>query len=278
MSAPSEALQDRIVSLTHGERWFVDGFAVLPHPQGVISRLVDLSQAQLALQALRARGLPATWTHLFLRAAALGLARVPDSHQILAGYKKLFPAHADIGLSIAGHTNYAPVLIIPRAEEKSLPELISFLAEEVPKAREKEKHDLEGMNRTGWIIPFGAVRRFILRLLGRSHWFRRRLVGTFQLTAMPNVDFVYPLVFYSGTALGIGRVADRVLAASGQPVVRPSVWFVMAIDHKAMDGRVAGVLLDAMVRVLETDELLREAEGPSLHEATGEAASAALTA
>jgi pyruvate/2-oxoglutarate dehydrogenase complex dihydrolipoamide acyltransferase (E2) component len=265
MSGSAEKL-DRIVSLTHGERWFVDGFAVLPHPQGVISRLIDLSQAQLALQALRSRGLPGTWTHLFLRAAALGLARCPDSHQVLAGYKKLYPAHADIGLSIAGKTNYAPVLIIPRAEDKPLPELISFLAAEVPKTREKEERDLAGMTRTGWIIPFGALRRFILRLLGRSLWFRRRLVGTFQLTCMPNVDFVYPLVFYSGSALGIGRVADRVLAVNGQPVVRPTAWFVLAIDHKSMDGRVAGLLLDAMVRVLESDELVREAEGDSGHQ------------
>src|SRR3990167_8728842 len=98
--------QDRLVSLTHGERWFVDGFDVVPQAGGMIGRLVDLAQAQLALQNLRSRGLPATWTHLFVRALALGLSRCPDSHQMLAGYRKLYPAHVDIGLSIGGRTNH----------------------------------------------------------------------------------------------------------------------------------------------------------------------------
>lgn len=262
-NAPRE---DRIESVSYGERWFVDGFDVVPQPAGMVSRLIDLSQAQLALQKLRSRGLPATWTHLFLRALALGLHRCPESHQVLAGYRKLYPAHVEIGLSVAGRTNYAPVLIIPRAEEKSIEGLISFLAEAVPRTREKEAKDLQGMRRTGWIIPFGWLRRFILRLLGSSLWFRRRLVGTFQMTCMTNVDMVFPLGFYSGMALGIGRVTDRVLAVAGQPVVRPSVWFMMPIDHRCVDGRLAGVLMDAIVRVLEGDELLREASGEDGHQ------------
>lgn len=257
--------QDSIVSLPHGERWFVDGFSVLPVPGGVEVRLVDLTNAQEALNVLRARGLPATWTHLFVRAAALGLKRAPEAHQMVAGYRRLRPAHVDIGLSVAGQTNFAPVLIVPAAEERELPELVAFLSQEVPAVREKEKRDLEGMNRLGWLIPFGWLRRIILRMLGRSLWFRRKLVGTFQITCVPNIDFAIPLLFQTGMAMGVGRVADRVMAIGGQPVVRPTVWLSMIFDHMTMDGRICAMQLDSTIKVLESDELLREAQGESGH-------------
>lgn len=269
--------QDSIVSLPHGERWFVDGFSVLPVPGGIEVRLVDLTHAQAALNALRARGLPATWTHLFVRAAALGLKRAPEAHQMVAGYRRLRPAHVDIGLSVAGQTNFAPVLIIPAAEERELPDLVAFMSQAVPATREKEKRDLEGMNRLGWIIPFGAVRRFILRMLGRSLWFRRKLIGTFQITCVSNIDFAIPLLFHSGTAMGVGRVTDRVMAVDGKPVVRPSVWLSMIFDHMTMDGRVCAAQLEATIRVLESDELLREAQGDSGHLALPAVAPVAAT-
>ncbi len=251
-----------IEALSPSERWFVDGFAAVPQAGGVVARLCDMSKAQVALHLLRARGLPATWTHLIVRAVALGLKRSPESHQVVAGYRRLRPAHADIGLSVAGRTNYAPVLIIPQAETRLLPDLVAFLNDAVPAARQKEERDLAGLNRYGWIIPFGPLRRWIMRLLGHSLWFRRRLVGTFQITCVSNADFALPLAFYSGAALGVGRVAERVLAVGGQAVVRPSVWLMMAIDHKTMDGRVAAALLDALIQVLEGEELIHEAEGP----------------
>ncbi len=258
---------DSIVPLSYGERWFVDGFAVLPPPGGIICRLCDMTYAKQALDTLRARGLPASWTHLIVRAAALGLARCPEAHQVMTGYRRLRPAHADIGLSVAGRTNYAPVLIIPKAEERSLLDLIAFLNEAVPATREKEVRDLAGMERHGWLIPFGPLRRLILRLLGRSLWFRRRLVGTFQITCLPGVDLAVPMGFYSGSALGVGRICPRVLAVDGQPVVRQSVWLLLALDHKSMDGRAAASLLEAIIRVLESDELLKEAQGDGAHAA-----------
>jgi len=258
---------DHAVSLPHGERWFIDGFAALPPAGGLLARLCDMTQARAALEALRSRGLAATWTHLFVRAAALGLKRSPEAHRLVAGYRRLLPSHVEIGLSVAGRTNYAPVLIVKAAEERPLPELVAFLHEAVPATRQKEERDLAGMNQLGWLVPFGPLRRLILRMLSRSLWFRRRLVGTFQITCVPNVDFAVPLIFYSGSALGVGRVCDRVLAVDGQPVVRPSAWLVLSIDHKAMDGRVAASLLDAIVRVLESDELVAEASGPDAHQA-----------
>jgi pyruvate/2-oxoglutarate dehydrogenase complex dihydrolipoamide acyltransferase (E2) component len=266
-SANSSPPEGSIVPLSYAERWFVDGFSVIPPAGGIIARLTDMTKAKAALQALRARGLPATWTHIFVRAAALALKRYPEAHMLMAGYKRLRPTNVDIGLSVAGRTNYAPVMLIPSAEEKPLPELVGFINDGAIATREKEERDLEGMNRLGWIIPFGPLRRMILRLLGRSLWFRRRLVGTFQVSCLPTADFMVPMGFYTGSLLSVARVCDRVIAVDGQAVVRPTTWLIVCMDHKVMDGRIGATLLDTVVRVLESDELLAEAGGPALHEA-----------
>jgi pyruvate/2-oxoglutarate dehydrogenase complex dihydrolipoamide acyltransferase (E2) component len=257
---PSLPADDQVTSLPHGERWFIDGFSVIPAPRGIVTKLCDATRIKQTLHILRQRGLPATYTQIFVRAVALGLRRVPQAHKLFAGYRRLSPATIDIGLSVAGRTNYAPVLVIPRADEQNLAELAQFLHQAVPATREKEVRDLEGMLRTGWVIPFGAVRRFILRLLQKMFWFRRKLVGTIQVTCMPQIDQVYALTMYSSAAIGFGRIADRVLAVDGRPEVRPGVWLTLALDHLAIDGKTAGDLLSAVVDILESDLLVKEAE------------------
>ena len=115
------------------------------------------------------------------------------------------------------------------------------------------------MRRTGWLIPFGFLRRMILRWLGRQFWFRRKLVGTFQVSVLPGCDMVIPMLFYSGCLLAVGGINERVLAIGGRPEVRLSAWLSMPLDHRSMDGRIASNLLQAVRRVLESPELLAEA-------------------
>jgi len=266
MPAPSEPAipitqLDPIETLTHGERWFLDGFSVLHHPGGMLTKACDMSQAKRVVAALRDSGHQASYLHVMVRAIALALARCPEAHQLVCGYRRMRPSRVDIGLSVAGQTSYAPVLVIDDAAARPLPDLVQFLKEEVPRTRDKELRDLEGMRRTGWIIPFGWLRRAILRLLNNMFWFRRKLIGTFQVTCLRHVDHCMPLVFYSGAALGIGEVNDRVVAIDGRPEVRPMVSFTMAFDHRTLDGLRTAELLAALCQILESGELLSEVPG-----------------
>jgi hypothetical protein len=256
--------EDQFVSLPHGDRWFVDGFSALDPCGAVVWQLCDMTQAHAALQALRARGVRATYSHLVVRAAALALRRCPEAHQLLCGYTRVRPARVDIGLSVAGQTSYAPVLVIQGADERPLPELCEYLTAKVPATREKEQRDLEGMRRLGWLVPLGFLRRWIMRLLARTFWFRRRLTGTFQITCVPGCDMILPMLFYSGSMLAIGRICERVLAVSGRPEVRLSMWMCIPFDHRAMDARLAAVLLQSLREVLEGPELVAEAGGDPL--------------
>jgi pyruvate/2-oxoglutarate dehydrogenase complex dihydrolipoamide acyltransferase (E2) component len=255
LAPPSETRE----IIPHGERWLLDGLSVSPRAGGFCSLLCDMSKAQEALSALRQRGVRATPTHLIVRAAALAMARYPEAHQLVIGYRRVRTDRVDIGLSVAGQTAYAPVFIIPGADRMPLPELVAYMIEGVQRTREKEARDLEGMRRSGWIIPFGFLRRAILRWLQGRLWFRRKLVGTFQVSCLSSIDFMAPLLFYSGCVLGTGRIIDRVLAENGAPVVRPTMWATLVLDHLSVDGRIASQFLTTFRDILEGEELIREA-------------------
>jgi len=254
---------DTIESLPLGERWFPDAFSTLPGPGGFAMRLADMTRAKAALKLLRDARIPATFTHLIVRAAALALARNPELHQIICNYRRLTPGTVDIGLSMAGQTTYAPVVVLPASDRKALGALVPSINRAIEAARVKEKVDLANMRKIMWIIPFGFLRRFFIRLMNKSLFFRRKLVGTFQVSCLASVDMIASFLFYTGSILGAGSVRDRVIAVEGQAVVRPTVWLTVCVDHAAMDGKRAGDLLGAIKAILEGEELVREAEEAS---------------
>ncbi len=258
---PAQAPADVVERLPHGERWITDAFDVMSGPGGFALRLVDMSRAKVALGELRKTHARATYTHLIVRAAALALARNPELHKIVCGYKRYTPGAVDIGLSMAGQTTYAPVVVLPATNLKALPELVPSMNEAVAAARDKEKVDLENMRKLGWLIPFAFLRKLFIRWFNSMFWFRRKLVGTFQVSCLGNVDVIASFLFHTGSILGAGSVQDRVMAIGGEAVVRPSVWLTVCVDHNAMDGMGASKLLHAVKGILEGDELLLEAKG-----------------
>jgi pyruvate/2-oxoglutarate dehydrogenase complex dihydrolipoamide acyltransferase (E2) component len=262
-ASEGEPPADRIESLPLGERWFPDAFSTIPGPGGFAMRLADMTRAKAALKLLRDARIPATFTHLIVRAAALALARNPELHQIICNYRRLTPGTVDIGLSMAGQTTYAPVVVLSASDRKPLGALVPSVNRAIEAARIKEKVDLANMRKIMWIIPFGFLRRFFIRLMNRSLFFRRKLVGTFQVSCLASVDMIASFLFYTGSILGAGSVRDRVIAVEGQPVVRPTVWLTVCVDHAAMDGKRAGDLLGAIKAILEGEELVHEAEQAS---------------
>jgi pyruvate dehydrogenase E2 component (dihydrolipoamide acetyltransferase) len=246
--------RDRAESLDFAERWLADAFRVIHTPGGFLSLDVDVSALRGRLEAARAQGLKLTYNHMFIRAAALALAQNPELHLLVAGTARLLPARVDIGLSVAGSGSFAPVMIVEDAGQKNLLALAGEITRRVPEVREKEQRDLATLRRWGWLIPFGFLRRALLRWLFERVWFRRNLAGTFQVSCL-GVDQVVPFLFNSAGALGVGSVRDRVVAVDGAPAVRPTCTLTCAIDHKAWDGQRAQRFLYAVRDLVERDAL-----------------------
>ena len=242
-----------------GERWLADGFRVIPAAGGFAQGMVDMTRATAALNALGEAGLRGTFTHILVRAAALALARNPRLHQSIIGYRKLTPGTVDIGLSMAGQTTYAPVVVLAAVDQTPLRTLVGKVEKAIAAGRLKEAVDLRNLRRVGWITPFGFFRRFVIRWLQSTFWFRRRIVGTFQVSSVPTVDAAIPLQFYSGSILSFGRVRNTVVAVDGRIEMRPMLTLTIAVEHVAMDSMRAAALLNAIAAILEGEELVAEA-------------------
>jgi hypothetical protein len=247
---------DRIERVPFGERWMLDVWETFHVPAGFGLTLTDMTQVKTALRILRDAKIPATLPHLIVRAVGIAFARAKDV-SVLCNYRRIYPSAVNVGLSMAGETTYAPVVVIPAVDRKPLSSLIPAIIQEVDAAAAREAGDLRTIYK--FAIPFRWLRLLILRALNRSMKWRLRIVGHVQVTCLNNTDVAVPLVFYSNTILGVGAVRDRVVAVGGVPMVRPTVWLSGVGDHAAADGLRGGDTLQVLKEILEGDDLVREA-------------------
>jgi pyruvate dehydrogenase E2 component (dihydrolipoamide acetyltransferase) len=243
-------MSDRRERLPMAERWLADAFEVFSLPAGFILEEVDMSRVREAKAAWQARGVRVTYTAMAVRAAALALSRLPDVHVLLAGSTRVRPATVDVGVSVAATTNFAPVVVLRGADRKGVADLSLELERLAKEARDGERKALADLGKVAWLVPWRWLRKAILRLLFGSLWFRRKLVGTFQVSTLP-VDGATVFQFMTSAVLGVGRIKDRVVAVNGAPTVRPTSLFTMTIDHRALDGAKAARLLAQIREILE---------------------------
>ncbi len=220
-----------------------------------------MSQAKELIEAARAHGIRLTYTHVLLKATALALAANPDLHLLVCGGRVYRPNQVDIGLSVAGETFVAPVLVLERADAKSLSEIAEEIRRRTPEIQASDREMLQMLRRWGWLVPTGILRRGLLRLLFRFIKFRHKGSGTFQLSIVPTVDQAITVAFTTSAMLVAGRVRDRVVAVNGEPAVRPVVSLTCCADHRVWDGRSGERFLLAVRQVLETGGLDTE-HGP----------------
>lgn len=83
--------------------------------------------------------------------------------------------------------------------------------------------------------------------------------GTFTVTNLGNfgIESFNPVINPPQVAiLGVGTIADAVVARGGVPTVRPMMGLSLSFDHRAMDGAPAAAFLARVKEILETPSLL----------------------
>lgn len=237
-------------TLDYADRWLRDGLAVLRPAFSVLQTTVDMTHAMEYLEKLRHRGVHATSTHLLVHAAARALAANPQLHQIVAGIRRHRPDRVDIGLSITGQTFVAPVLVIEGADRKSIAEIVAETTRRVPEIQEADREMLRVLRKWGRLVPFGFLRRALLRLLFSSATFRRKGAGTFQVSTVP-LDWALSSAFSTTGVLVGGQTRSRVVVVEGKSAVRPVMTLTLSGDHGVWDGRAAARFLSAVKSELE---------------------------
>jgi pyruvate/2-oxoglutarate dehydrogenase complex dihydrolipoamide acyltransferase (E2) component len=177
---------------------------------------------------------------------------------MLAGNRMQESSRVDIALSISGEGSVVPTLVIPGANEKSIDLIAGEIIRRFPEAQEAHRQMLSTLNTWGWLVPFGFLRRALLRLLFRSFGFRARGAGTFQVSVVPGVDQSATPLFNAAAILVGGEVKDRVIAVNGLPAVRPTIRLTCSADHRVWNGQDCQKFLVAVRDILTGAELEQE--------------------
>jgi pyruvate dehydrogenase E2 component (dihydrolipoamide acetyltransferase) len=229
-----------------------DSLEVLRPAYGAYQITIDMSAAMQRLDGLRRERIAATPTHLLVRAAARALAANPDLHALVSGTRRARFGRVDIGVSVSGEIFVAPVVIIEGADRKEVPDIVAEMAARVPEVQRLDAAALKGLRRWGRLVPFGFLRRAMLRTLFSRPSYRRRVAGTFQISTVP-VDWAATSTFVAAGVLVAGRVRSGVGVRDGQPIVQPMMTLTLSGDHGVWDGRAASRFLAAVKAEMERE-------------------------
>jgi pyruvate dehydrogenase E2 component (dihydrolipoyllysine-residue acetyltransferase) len=178
-------------------------------PHFYLLREVQAGRLQAWRQHLREqRTYPVTVTDLLVRLVAYTLRRHPAVNARWEDGRLLQLKEINVGLAVAVEDGLV-VPVIQRADELTLAEISSRRQELVQRAQAHRLRpaDLEGST-------------FTISNLG-----------------MYGVDIFNAIVNQPNAAiLAVGRIAERVVALDGQPVVRPVMYLSVSYDHRVVDG------------------------------------------
>jgi pyruvate dehydrogenase E2 component (dihydrolipoamide acetyltransferase) len=259
---------DEFDRIDYADRWLGDGFRVIQeNPPGFLVAVdVEMTRVRALIDALRERGLPGSYAAVVVRAVALALSRHQDLHTLVIASRRLRPGDVSIGLSVDNEAAAAPVMRLDGVTGKPLPVLGEEIVRRAPEVRAEDSRTLAKLRRWGWLLPFGWMRRLVLRILLSSLRFRH-LFGSLQVTILPSVDLATSLVCGATAVIAMGRVAERAVVRDGEPAVRLMATFSCVGDHKVWSGARVGRLLGEVRMILESDALF--AEVPELPSSPG---------
>lgn len=172
---------------------------------------------------LRDRIPQVTHTDLLVKLAAIALRRHPGINARWEGGTIVPRAEIEIGIAVAVESGLV-VPVIRHPDELGI--------EDIAAAR----HDLVTRAQAGRLRP-EDVRG-----------------GTFTISnlGMHGVDAFSAILNPPQAAiLAVGRIVDRVIAESGEAVVRPMLTFTLTCDHRAIDGVRGAEFLMTFVRLIE---------------------------
>jgi len=261
---------ERTEKLDPGRRLINDCFWAVAPAYGAGVFLVDMEKADALIRRVREeQGVHVRYLHLFIRACGLALARFPGVKAMLDGNRRiLHPSTVDIGVSAAGTTNYAPVVLLKEVDKKDLATLAREMTEGAERARADEQEFLKKIQFIGRFLPFGWLRRWAIRLAFRFAGVRRSIAGAFQITYLPEeMLFIYRL--NTAAVMAIGHVRVRPAVVDGKVVPRKSVYFTLSIDHRVVDGKVPMLFAYEFIRLMENPEEILE-PGNALEDRRGQ--------
>ncbi len=253
-SDPNDRIEarDELIRLGPADRSINDLFDAVCRARDLAFFTSDVSKAIEFCKAYRQRtGRKLTFTAFIVKACALAIERDPRIHYMLRGGRFIIPSSVDVGISVAGQTRLAPLITIREAEHKSLERIVSEIESKSRLVREEEAQSIQMLALLARIIPIGFIRRWLLGFALRRQRIIRRTVGTFQITNPGSLGLEGAISSVLATPLlVVGAIVDRVIAVDGCPAVRPTVHFVLQVDHRLVEGQIVASFVHGLNKIL----------------------------
>jgi pyruvate dehydrogenase E2 component (dihydrolipoamide acetyltransferase) len=193
-------------------------------PHFYLVREVNVSRLGAWLeQARKQTGAHVTYTDLLVKLVAAALSRHPRANGSWRDGAIVQNADINIGLAVAIDDGLV-VPVIHRADTLRLPEIAARRADVVGRAQSGKLRPAD--------IQGGG---FTISNLG--------MFGVDAFSAIVNPP--------QAAILAVGRIADRVVALNGRPVVQPTMVLTLSCDHRALDGARAAQFLGALADLVE---------------------------
>jgi pyruvate/2-oxoglutarate dehydrogenase complex dihydrolipoamide acyltransferase (E2) component len=231
-----------------------DIVVALTAPTAACEFWVDLEEAARFVRERHAAApTPLTLTHLYIKAAACAVVRVPDLHRMYGPFSAIDPAHADVGVSVLAGAMVEPVVVIQQANLKPLAVIASELRSRAAAARADAQRFRLLVDRYLWLFPFPRLRRAAIRAFLASARRRRQLIGTIQLSSMGRFDLRTSYLPMVPDILLIAGVASRQACVEGTDriVARTGAMFALHGSHRKLNGRTAGAFVSHFRTLLQ---------------------------
>jgi len=186
----------------------------------------EVNVGRLATWLDRARkqtGAHVTYTDLLVKLVAAALSLHPRANASWRDGAIVQNAEINLGLAVAIEDGLV-VPVIHRADTLRLPELAARRADVVGRAQAGKLRPAD--------IQGGG---FTISNLG--------MYGVDAFSAIVNPP--------QAAILAVGRIADRVVALEGRPVVQPTMVLTLSCDHRALDGARAAQFLGTLADLIE---------------------------
>ena len=174
-------------------------------------------------QARKQTGAHVTYTDLLIKLVAAAISRHPRVNASWKDGTIVQGSEINVGLAVAIDDGLV-VPVIHRADTLPLAELAARRADVVSRAQAGKLRPAD--------IQGGG---FTISNLG--------MFGVDAFSAIVNPP--------QAAILAVGRIADRVVALHGQPVVQPTLVVTLSCDHRALDGARAAQFLGTLADLVE---------------------------
>ena len=193
-------------------------------PHFYLVREVNVSRLRSWLETARKQtGAHVTYTDLLVRLVAATMAQHPGVNASWKDGTIVRNADVNIGLAVALDDGLV-VPVLHRADALTLAELAG------------RREDLVSRAQAGRLRPADIQGGgFTISNLG--------MYGVDAFNAIVNPP--------QAAILAVGRIADRVVAVAGQPVVQPTMMLTLSCDHRALDGARGAQFLGALADLIE---------------------------